>query len=48
VVCDPVTGHSAIVSMLLDGKADYASSDANGATSLHYAALNDFAVSSKL
>lgn len=41
-----VVGHSAIVTMLFNGKADYVSSDSNGATPLHYAALNDFAVSS--
>ena len=42
------TGHSEIVGMLLDRKADYVSSDSNGATPLHYASQNNFAVSSKL
>lgn len=33
------------MALLLDSKADYASSDANGATPLHYAAQNNLAVS---
>jgi ankyrin repeat protein len=41
-----IAGYSTIVNMLFDGKADYASSDSTGATPLHYAALNNFAVSS--
>ena len=40
-----VTGHSKIVSLLLDNNADYASSDQYGATPLHYAAQNNFDVS---
>ena len=40
-----ISGHSRIVELLLDKKADYASSDSNGATPLHYAAQNNFAVS---
>ena len=43
-MCFSVAGHSSVVVMLLDGNADYASSDSSGATSLHYAALNNFAV----
>ena len=39
------TGHSKIVALLLDRNADFASSDSNGATPLHYAAQNNFAVS---
>ena len=36
-------GHTSIVKMLLDRNADFTSSDANGATPLHYAAQNNFA-----
>ena len=39
------TGHTSIVKMLLDRNADFTSSDSNGATPLHYAAQNNFAVS---
>ncbi|KAH3749811.1 hypothetical protein DPMN_184325, partial [Dreissena polymorpha] len=35
-------GHSKIVSLLLDNKAEFSSSDQNGATPLHYAAQNNF------
>lgn len=45
VVCEIFVGHTQIVALLLDSKADYASSDANGATPLHYAAQNNLAVS---
>ncbi|KAK3756744.1 hypothetical protein RRG08_018466 [Elysia crispata] len=37
-----VLGHSKIVSILLDSGADSSSSDANGATALHYAAQNNY------
>lgn len=40
-----ITGHSGIVSLLLDNCGDYASADANGATPLHYAAQNNHSVS---
>ena len=43
-----VLGHSRIVRMLLDRKADFSSSDSNGALPLHYAAQNDFDVSNTL
>jgi len=38
-----VFGYSAIVSMLLNSKADTSSSDSAGAMPLHYAAVNNFA-----
>ncbi|XP_070570393.1 inversin-like [Ptychodera flava] len=38
-----VLGHTKIVQLLLNSKADYASTDSNGATPMHYAAQNNFA-----
>ena len=40
-----VLGHTHIVNLLLDAGANVTSSDANGATPLHYAAQNNHAVS---
>ena len=42
--CVGVSGHSQVVAMLLQMKADHTSSDSNGATPLHYAAQNNFSV----
>ena len=41
------SGHTSIVKMLLDRHADFTSSDSNGATPLHYAAQNNFAVNTQ-
>ena len=43
-----VLGHSNIVGQLLGSQADCTSSDANGATPLHYAAQNNYDVSRSL